>query len=503
VARRLILAWLVLVALPAEADAFCGFFIGRAETQLLNDTTHVVLMREGQRTVMSMQNNYRGPAEDFAMVVPVPVVLQATNVRTLSREVFDRVDQVTSPRLVEYWERDPCWQPPARDDSDSTAGATMSAAGSPTRPAARPLVRVEASFAVGEYEVLVLGADDSLALDSWLKDHGYRIPDGAEPVLRPYVAQGMHFFVAKVNVAKVRFAGNEAQLSPLRFHFDSDEFVLPIRLGLINSSGTQDLLVHIIAKDRYEVANYPSATIPTNLDVTETTAAAFGSFYDALLSRTFEQHTNAVVTEYAWMAGTCDPCTGPALTESEILTLGANVIRTVRPDNSVLTRLHARYAKDAIGEDLVFRVAKPIVGGREGGRDGRLEHAATPASYNAFQARYAIRHRWPGPIECRSPQRGHWIEIPHDRSQRGRKTVGATRATQVHGAELETFLVHDVPEINIQLRTPTRAYAGAPPPRGGCAACHVSVQKRDPSPLWLFVVLGSLAMRRAPEQKHD
>jgi hypothetical protein len=53
----------------------------------------------------------------------------------------------------------------------------------------------------------------------------------------------MKFFVAKVDPAKVKFEDGRAALSPLRFHYDSDEFNLPIRLGLANSSGTQDLIV--------------------------------------------------------------------------------------------------------------------------------------------------------------------------------------------------------------------------------------------------------------------
>lgn len=35
------------------------------------------------------------------------------------------------------------------------------------------------------------------------------------------------------------------------------------------------------------------------------------------------------------------------------------------PSGFVLTRLHARYTKEALGEDLVFRAAPPIHGGRE------------------------------------------------------------------------------------------------------------------------------------------
>ena len=55
-----------------------------------------------------MPNNYQGPPEDFAMVVPVPVVLHKEDVKTLPADVFDHVDSLSAPRLVEYWEQDPC-----------------------------------------------------------------------------------------------------------------------------------------------------------------------------------------------------------------------------------------------------------------------------------------------------------------------------------------------------------------------------------------------------------
>src|SRR5690349_11423560 len=93
---------------PPEAEAFCGFYVAGADSQLYNNATMVVLMRDGTRTVLSMQNNYQGPAADFAMVVPVPVVLSEKDVRILPKEVFDRVDKLAAPRLVEYWEQDPC-----------------------------------------------------------------------------------------------------------------------------------------------------------------------------------------------------------------------------------------------------------------------------------------------------------------------------------------------------------------------------------------------------------
>src|SRR4029079_10891082 len=99
------------VTAAPRADAFCGFYVSGADTKLYNNATQVVLLREGTRTVLSMQNNYQGPPSDFAMVVPVPVVLQKENVKTLTKDVFDHIDQLAPPRLVEYWEQDPCYEP--------------------------------------------------------------------------------------------------------------------------------------------------------------------------------------------------------------------------------------------------------------------------------------------------------------------------------------------------------------------------------------------------------
>src|SRR5262245_6377971 len=93
------------------AHGFCGFFVSGADAQLVNNASQVVLMRKGNRTVMTMSNNYKGPTEDFAMVVPVPVVLHKEDVKTLEPDVFQHIDQLSAPRLVEYWEQDPCFQP--------------------------------------------------------------------------------------------------------------------------------------------------------------------------------------------------------------------------------------------------------------------------------------------------------------------------------------------------------------------------------------------------------
>ncbi|MBW2464026.1 MAG: DUF2330 domain-containing protein, partial [Deltaproteobacteria bacterium] len=163
-------------------------------------------------------------------------------------------------------------------------------------------------------------------LDTWLRQNGYAIPDGAGAALAPYVQSGMKFFVAKVDVTKVTFEDGRALLSPLRVHYQSEDFSLPIRLGMLNSSGTQDLIVHVLGRNlRYEAASYENVNIPTNLEVADGVRESFGGFYAALFDKTIEQHPGAVVTEYAWQATGCDPCPGPVLSERDLLTLGADV----------------------------------------------------------------------------------------------------------------------------------------------------------------------------------
>ena len=470
--------WVVSIALgllcvPHVAHAFCGFYVSPKDGPLLADATQVVLMRKGTRTVLSMQNNYKGPPEAFAMVIPVPVVLKEADVKTLPKAVFANVERMGAPRLVEYWEQDPC-RPPVQ--YDMVARAPASAAMPRKKSAAKDDdlgVTVEAQFTVGEYQIVILSAKDSTGLDTWLRREKYNIPKAAEPLLRPYVESGMKFFVAKVDPKKVQFVDGRADLSPLRFHYDTDQFVLPIRLGLANSSGTQDLIVSILAPgQRYEVANYKNVTIPTNLEVDNSVRDRFGAFYAALFDRTLAKNPGAVVTEYAWQASTCDPCPGPTLNGNDFMTLGADVLdpkqqiasdpsdpsaprprgRRMAPGFSndfVLTRLHARYGKD-IKDDLVFKEAAPIVGGREHVvKGGRLEEGAQPASVNNFQGRYAIRHRWTGKIACKNPRRGVWGGPPNGNDPGIKPALGLAFAPRTQ-VQLPRSIKGNVPEIGLR-----------------------------------------------------
>jgi hypothetical protein len=469
------------------AEAFCGFYVGGADTKLYNNATQVVLMRDGTRTVLAMQNNYEGPPSGFAMVVPVPVVLQKENVKTLPRELFEKVDQLSAPRLVEYWEQDPCALPQPHYEMALKASQAAPMADESAEREEKHKVKVEARFAVGEYDIVILSARDSNGLEGWLREERYAIPAGAEPFLRPYVEGGSKFFVAKVDPKRVRFDGNQAMLSPLRFHYDAEQFSLPVRLGLMNAKDAQDLIVHVLARgQRYEVANLANVAIPTNFDVKDSVRGNFPAFYTSLFDETLRRHPGAVVTEYAWDATTCDPCPGPALDPEDFMSLGEDVMPSNTRDDDeeapaprgwTLTRLHARYSKDTLGADLFFRAAVPIVGGREFVRDpgGKVEQGAHIDQVNNFQGRYVIRHAWTGPIKCENPRRGIWGGPPGG-SRYGdpatRPVAAQKLAFAKRGQPLASFVDGPVPEVNYKngagpAPEPPRVTPGA----HGCGGC--------------------------------
>jgi hypothetical protein len=447
----------VALLASAPAHAFCGFYVSSAGADLFNDATMVVLMRDGARTVLSMQNTYRGPTQDFALVIPVPVILKKDMVKTLPKNVFERIDALSSPRLVEYYEPGVCPAPPPR------AGA-MRTAGVDSKSVRRELgVTIEAKFEVGEYEILILSAKEALGLEIWLKENKYAIPANAAPLLAPYVQNDWKFFVAKVNAKKVNFVDGQAVLSPLRFHYDAEKFELPIRLGLANSAGTQDLVVHVISKQRYELANRPNVLVPTNIEVTPAVENEFGPFYASIIEKTFEKNPEAAITEFAWkgampppqaMVGggiygvTCDPCPPPHPVDDPLTRfLGADVLPDVKTDEDVakfareatLTRLHLRYGKDTAKDDLVFRISDPVAGGIP------EKPRPTSAKDNRFQGRYIMwkpfdaNRCWQGrggTFRMSSPAPG----TPSNMAKPGKLT-----------ASVESYLKSDVPELGLKV----------------------------------------------------
>src|ERR671912_1358929 len=106
--KRQLLLLAVAGLVPIAAESFCGFYVAKADTKLFNKASQVVLVRDGDRTVMTMVNDFQGDLKEFAVVIPVPTVLKREQIHVADKALVDHLDAYSAPRLVEYFDGDPC-----------------------------------------------------------------------------------------------------------------------------------------------------------------------------------------------------------------------------------------------------------------------------------------------------------------------------------------------------------------------------------------------------------
>ncbi|MFM2313079.1 MAG: hypothetical protein RLZZ04_2355 [Cyanobacteriota bacterium] len=378
------------------ALAFCGFYVATADSSLYNQASQVIIARDKDRTVLTMSNDYQGEVKDFAMVVPVPVILTEKQVHVGESKILTRLDGFSAPRLVEYFDEDPCYPMSLQDSQEVAQGRFTPAPQASAKRAAADLgVTIEEQFSVGEYDILILSAKESDGLETWLIQNNYKIPQGAKELLQPYIKQNLKFFVAKVNLEEFDSSGFE-KLRPISIAFESPKFVLPIRLGMMNANGDQDLIVYLLSPNgQVELTNYRTVKVPSDSEIPEFVKKDFKDFYTAMFQTAYEKENKQVAfLEYAWDMSSCDPCSAEPLNQDELKDAGVFWLDQQNPNNFrggnsnvFITRLHVRYSRDKFPEDLKF---------------------LSTSDRTNFQGRYVIRHPFKGDLSCEAGKRYLW-----------------------------------------------------------------------------------------------
>ena len=253
-------------------------------------------------------------------------------------------------------------------------------------------------------------------------------------MLGSYIKQGTRFFVAKVNLEQQSALGF-TYLRPLQIAFESPKFMLPIRLGMVNADGPQELYVFALTRQgRVETTNYRTVRLPTGMDLPLFVKDEFADFYRAMFTRQVEkENLRAVFLEYAWDMGWCDPCAAEPLTRAELRELGVFWVGETPPGGTwpqglrvpgavdvFVTRLHLRYDGEHFPEDLSFQ--------ETGDRTN-------------FQGRYVMRHPWKGDADCGEARK-------YRRSLRERQRREAEELAELTGWDLEKILAKvDLAEV--------------------------------------------------------
>lgn len=386
---KLIAVSLIVLLVTPDIYAFCGFYVSKAPTTIFNNKSEVIIVRDGDKSTITMSNDFDGDVKDFAMVIPVPVVLREDQIKITNRGVFDRLDAYSAPRLVEYYDANPCapiakYKRAEMEIMELSMDEAVPAMASMEQKDYN--VTIEAKYTIGEYDIMLLSAEESNGLERWLTDNDYKIPAGASDVLEPYIKNNTKFFVVKVNLEKHKASGYN-YLNPIQITFESGKFMLPIRLGMANAKDAQDLVVYAFTKSgRVEPTNYRTVKIPTDRNVPLFVESYFGEFYKDLFERSYyKEGMNSVFLEYAWnvspMNGVkCDPCVSPPPVFNDFAEAGVDWVSGMNSQSQVFfTRLHVRYTRNKFPQDLFFQV--------------------TPNTEN-FQARYIMNHPATGDLSC-------------------------------------------------------------------------------------------------------
>jgi hypothetical protein len=331
--------------LLAQAAFPCPTVATGTPSALSFDTAQVAIVRQGRDTTFSVSINPLGDPQDFALVLPVPVLLAESDIQTLDTEIFARLDGYSAPRHVSDAGCSNAYYAPEDGGASDTAGMSEGDAG----------VDIEATYLVGDYEIVILSAEESSALYTWLNDNGYHLVDGAEERLAEYIEAGSLFLAAKV-APEAAVASGEP-LAPLQIHYQSDVFAIPIRLATLNSPGQQDMIIYALtetngdaAAGRVGVSNYPEFEVAKGCRWSDSNDD-FAAFYESRFEKDWDfQGAGAWTVEFAGDWYSCNPCTNTNITEEDIASLGF----TGRPDNHFLTRIRMRYTPEQATSDLVL-----------------------------------------------------------------------------------------------------------------------------------------------------
>lgn len=377
--------------LGSQAFAFCGFYVAKADAKLFNKSSEVIMVRNGDRSTITMSSDFEGDVKDFGIVVPVPVVLQKSDIKIVDASLFRKLDDYSGPRLVSYYDEDPCAPKYDLYPMAAKSGASMDYAKTEmVNKSVNTTVKIEAQYQVGEYDILILSATESSGLERWLINNGYKIPEGAQEVLDPYIKSNLKFFVVKANTDEMKKL-NTDKLRPIQISYNSPKFMLPIRLGMANAKEAQDMIVYSFSQvGRTEVTNYRTIEMPTGQDVPLFVQDKFGPFYKDLYTKVYKKEgKNNVFLEYAWdisssVSQFCDPCVGPPPMLQDLMNAGVDWVKQYHggyQGKVYFSRLHVTYDRANFPQDLLFQ--------------------ETPNKAN-YQARYVLHYPASSAFECKA-----------------------------------------------------------------------------------------------------
>jgi hypothetical protein len=269
-----LLACATLVSGEREASA-CGGCFHEAptpqnpitESSVVSDHRMVFALAP-QQTVLWDQIRYTGNPSEFAWVLPVR---PGTTIELSHDEWIASLDATTQPKIIQP-------RPPPSsfgggaggsdyEGSGCACGSTTAMSDFAARSAgdgtaqeggvlAPPEVQVISQQVVGPYETVIVRSEKPKALETWLRDHGYAVPDSLLPIIAAYTAEKLDFVALRLRPGQ----GVRA-MRPVRIVSPGADPTLPLRMVAAGIGAKVGLTLYVLSEGRYRPQNFPEGQI--------------------------------------------------------------------------------------------------------------------------------------------------------------------------------------------------------------------------------------------------
>jgi len=402
--RVLSIIFLILLCSPAFAAS--GFYADKDGNALLSESSKIVIARDGNRTVLTLVPGYKGEAKTFAIILPIPVPVEKTQVNVADPRTVIALESYTAPRLAEYEDPDPCR--PSLMDRPSGPLPPVTVENAASMGMVRSIgLKPKEYYAAADYDIDIVPAKEILAT---LKKQGYVIPDRAGPAFKSYIGQDMTFVIARVSLRAVDGTKNRF-LPPLQVAYESPKFFLPLRFGAVNANAPEDIHLFTLTRTgRVDPSNYRTIRLPTGDSVPLFVAEEFEGFYNSLFTRRAgEERTKTVFLEHAWDMAWCEPCVADPVKAQDLRTLGAWWVEKPKaprrgeeglsepPVNVFVTRMRLSYTPESFPDDMVLQPTE---------------------DRQNFQVAFVMRRPWTGEAGC-EPGKAYFRDLPSRFAEEG------------------------------------------------------------------------------------
>lgn len=280
---------LLALASTARPDGCMIRPVGQADRIVASPKQEAVLATNGERVKVILRTHFRKGPEELAWVVPVPA--KPDSVEEADDEIFARLARETTPRFYQ------------RTGKGGGFGCGCGTFGNVARDAVQAeSVLVESSGTAGVFEYVVLSATEPGALEAWLDENGYAIPDGAEEVFRRYVEGGWYWLAMRIRPEEA----DKPTLAPhpVAYTYEADGLVYPLVISQLSADEENEIVLYVAADQRYACANWTNYAIEQDqLEPRADTPS--GTNYEELIREATSEHDGHLfVTEYAYYSAT-------------------------------------------------------------------------------------------------------------------------------------------------------------------------------------------------------